>query len=416
MSEKLSFSRNTDTKEKIISAAFALYSESFSKASLSNIAKRTGISKTAIYRHFKDKESLENEMFRIVYDSFFNVFKIYEKYMAEGQAEKAFSLIIEFVDKKTEYVTFYLLMNSETCQDNLIIEMKKRGSRSFDSLLNNDGSINKLDFYITNIFSLATIISFVSTKKKENSCTLSDQEFYQRVSVFILNGLGNTSPSISSIRFTELENITRNAVSGLEAPDRIIVALNSAIKKYGSKNVTIEQIASELGMAKSSLYTWFSNKNEMFQKLIFKELDTLLYTVIENQAFAVTKEERLFLILSSTLEYLNARPQLINVFQWLQLTENFGQSICREENFNLDQVTEDFFRKNPLFEKIPDLGFKSKNGQTITNWIFVIPVFTLAHGKKHNLSVDLIRASIRELFFMIEEGIKIKINLNGGIK
>lgn len=405
-----------NTKEKILSAAFSVYYEKFSKASLSDIAKKTGISKTAIYRHFKNKESLEKDMFSIVYDSFYQVFKKYEEKMLEEKVSEAFSLIIEYIDKYTEYASFYMLMTSESYQDNLIIEMKNRGARSFDSLLNNDGSINKLDFYITTIFSMTCILFFVANRKKTKNNLIKDCDFYKSVSNFILYGLKNDSVSISSIRLAELEKETRASVSTLASPDRMIIALNSAIEKYGLQNVTVEQIASELNMTKSSLYTWFANKKEIFLKLVHKELDTLLYTVIENQSFAESRDERVFLLLSSGLEFLLVRPHLIKIFQWMQLSENLSQELCDENRFNMDQIMEDFFKKNSPFENIPDLGFGEKNSQTIINLIFVMPVFTLAHGMKHKLPVELNRAAIREIFFMIEKGIKTKINKNGGIK
>ena len=48
------------TKEKIINATFSLLkTQFFSTISLSKIAKEVNISKTAIYRHFENKEALE---------------------------------------------------------------------------------------------------------------------------------------------------------------------------------------------------------------------------------------------------------------------------------------------------------------------------------------------------------------------
>ncbi|MBO6176180.1 MAG: TetR/AcrR family transcriptional regulator [Treponema sp.] len=409
---------SVNTKEKILNVAFSLYEMNFSDASLSRIAKKAGITKTAIYRHFRDKNSLEKEMFRIVYDSFYDVLKRFSDKIKEDKPSEAFALILEFIHKNTSFVSFYMLSAAENSQDNLIIEMKKRKLPIFNEILTSDGSINSLDFYVKTIFSTATIICMVSARKKCPEISLSDEDFYKAAGTLILNGLQNSISQITELRFAQLEQSVRDSIKDLDPPDRIIIALNSAIKKNGYKNVTLEEIARELGMAKSSLYTWFTNKNDLFSKIIYKELDMLLTAVIENQYCGQTMEERVFLIMSTSLEFLLSRPQLINVFQWLLLTENFGEKICTNPNFNMQQIIEDFFKKNPVTKSVPELGFGTKNYEIITNWIFIMPVFTIFHGEKHGFTDDITRAALRETFKMIEQGLVLdkKLNSQGGIK
>ena len=51
--------RQINTKEKILECAFGLYEKPrMSEISLSEIAAKAGISKTAIFRHYKNKEEL----------------------------------------------------------------------------------------------------------------------------------------------------------------------------------------------------------------------------------------------------------------------------------------------------------------------------------------------------------------------
>ena len=142
---------SVNTREKILNAAFSLYEMNFSDASLSSIAKKAGITKTAIYRHFKDKSSLETEMFKIVYDSFYDVLKNFSCKMNSGKPTEAFAAIIEFVYKHTSFISFYLLSASENSHDDLIMEMKNRGLPIFDEILTHDGAIGSLDFYISRV-------------------------------------------------------------------------------------------------------------------------------------------------------------------------------------------------------------------------------------------------------------------------
>ena len=278
----------------------------------------------------------------------YDVLKNFSCKMNSGKPTEAFAAIIEFVYKHTSFISFYLLSASENSHDDLLMEMKNRGLPIFDEILTHDGAIGSLDFYVKTIFSSATIICMASARKKCPEISLSDEDFYKAAGTLILKGLQNSIAYITELRFAQLEQSVRDSIKDLDPPDRIIIALNSAIKKNGYKNVTLEEIARELGMAKSSLYTWFTNKNDLFSKIIYKELDMLLTAVIENQYCGQTMEEKVFLIMSTSLEFLLSRPQLINVFQWLQLTENFGEKICTNPDFNMQQIIEDFFKKNPV--------------------------------------------------------------------
>ena len=68
--------KKRDTKQKILREAFILCGESkSSNFSLSEVADRVGISKTAIFRHFKNKDALIVEMRHVFLDRFAELFK-----------------------------------------------------------------------------------------------------------------------------------------------------------------------------------------------------------------------------------------------------------------------------------------------------------------------------------------------------
>ena len=57
-----------NTKEKILKAAFSFYREPiFREISLSEIAERVGITKAAIFKHFKNKDALKAAMLEKMY-------------------------------------------------------------------------------------------------------------------------------------------------------------------------------------------------------------------------------------------------------------------------------------------------------------------------------------------------------------
>ena len=52
-----------NTKERILSAAFSFYrTPCFTEISLSQIAEKVGITKAAIFKHFKNKDALKDAM------------------------------------------------------------------------------------------------------------------------------------------------------------------------------------------------------------------------------------------------------------------------------------------------------------------------------------------------------------------
>nr|MCR5290943.1 TetR/AcrR family transcriptional regulator [Treponema sp.] len=58
------------TKERIIDAAFSLFNDfRFKDISLNEVAVAAGISKTAIFRHFENKDSLVNTMSAYLFDT-----------------------------------------------------------------------------------------------------------------------------------------------------------------------------------------------------------------------------------------------------------------------------------------------------------------------------------------------------------
>ncbi|MBW1806974.1 MAG: TetR/AcrR family transcriptional regulator [Deltaproteobacteria bacterium] len=61
-----------------------------------------------------------------------------------------------------------------------------------------------------------------------------------------------------------------------EKKEAILNAAFEIFKKYGLKKATLDDIAREAGMANTSLYYYFSNKDDLFQALIRRECESML--------------------------------------------------------------------------------------------------------------------------------------------
>lgn len=66
------------------------------------------------------------------------------------------------------------------------------------------------------------------------------------------------------------------------ATEQILDAAQTVFNKYGVQKTTIEDIARSAGKAKSSLYYYFRNKDEIFQKVILRESELFFKQVQES--------------------------------------------------------------------------------------------------------------------------------------
>ena len=57
--------------------------------------------------------------------------------------------------------------------------------------------------------------------------------------------------------------------------DQIITAAKKLFTKYGFKKVSMDEIASEAGVTKKTVYTYFSSKEELLKYCIKEELNNM---------------------------------------------------------------------------------------------------------------------------------------------
>jgi len=67
-----------------------------------------------------------------------------------------------------------------------------------------------------------------------------------------------------------------------QVKEEIIEAARIVFKRYGYKKATIEDIATEAGKGKSSLYYYFKNKEEIFKEVLNTEWNLLMKMLREN--------------------------------------------------------------------------------------------------------------------------------------
>ena len=410
---KVSDITQKNTKERILEAAFSFFSEPFYKDfSLSELAAKVGITKTAIYRHFKNKDAVVAAM----RSHFFDLLSVRLREFQNARLSSDEELIkvpfvetILFFTQNPQFINYFMSQFSidANFDETIRAEMLSRGIES-DNFTDRYGKKN----FEKSFFGGFTILFFIKARTRilaAQNCQNfdSDEKFAQHLVNFILKGFRGTTElgeilypvEITDERRQKLDRISILSKDVFLEENRVFDALATVIDKYSFCGVTIERIADELGMAKSSLYFYFENKNQLIKKLIEKEFAVLATVLWENTAEARNYSEFVYISLVTCISYYIARPSIVPVSGWL-----------------LQNVTEDPFKGcfdvNNIWEKQmehplvhPEFGFPIVP-ELITFWCTTFPAALSSYGKKHQMTAEEVMESIKKIFVYIQQGIQ----------
>jgi len=113
----------------------------------------------------------------------------------------------------------------------------------------------------------------------------------------------------------------------------IVDTARALFKKTGFKKTTMGDIARGLGKAKSSLYYYYSSKEDIFEAVVFTEMDELLEQIHQAIRNAPTSKEKLAIYCRCRLEKLS---QLCNLSETLKTEIADLQSIIGDLKSRFD--------------------------------------------------------------------------------
>jgi len=402
--------KKNSTKEKILDAAFSLYkTPRFKDISLQEVADICGITKAAIFRHYKSKEDLiqaMNSRFVDITCPFFQTFRGLENF-----TEVFEKIFLYFVDH-FEYLAFFMkeLLRPGEFENRLYQEFKKRNINSGYQVFDENRIVKNKETYVKVIYSFISVfhnsfqfahshVKVFDENKIPDFHSITQKEIHElseNIYELLKNGEKGLE-DISDARKTELEKFIEISEGELPEENKIFSALAFVIHTYGFVGVTVERVASELGLAKSSLYTYFSNKNTMMKELISDELIQMINFVNKKTAAGKNYSEKIYLHMFSQLEYLINRKSLLPVMSWISIQENMDM-------------------KNPEKEKIIKkfINEKLKKTEGALNiddekivWISMLPVTLMVQGIKHGFKMTELKLHLRNMFRMMTKGIEL---------
>ena len=162
--------------------------------------------------------------------------------------------------------------------------------------------------------------------------------------------------------------------------DAILQAAERVFQKWGSNKTTMEDIASEAGKGKSTLYYYYKSKEEIFDAVVIVEFEKVLQKAKELAQETETAKERL---IKYIVESINEMKNRISAY-----------TIIREEikrNQNFIRKLRDMFqaREEKYIQEILEFGLKNKEFTFIRKNEVTIAAKTIT-GMMHALELYLL--------------------------
>ncbi len=407
------------TKEKIINATFSLLkTQFFSTISLSKIAKEVNISKTAIYRHFENKEALEialkNKIFEDMLVLLRNVDDLYDSKDYDG----CICSVLRFIRQYPEYLNYGFFSVSELGEDKELYQFRDAGIRIFNTFFDENHKIKDFSFYLKALFVIVTMIDLMlSWFGSCDHCPdvkkirLSYDEYEKYILKVIKEGLSFENPLLQPAQLAKIDSLCLESMKKLPPLDKKLVALGNVVLKVGFQNVTVEAIADELGMVKSSLYTWFSDKQQMIKSLVSPEINMMLGCIVENVNALQSPAEKLYAILKTETLYFNTRRKMLSACKWIQISGNYSHEdydaiVDQELSLRMKSDVEKMLAENC------NMDLSAVDIDLLIGWIFSIPVFLVVNAIHHEFSEEETNQALIALYNMTARGLTFGRDLN----
>ncbi len=132
-----------------------------------------------------------------------------------------------------------------------------------------------------------------------------------------------------------------------EKKKALLQAASDVLLEYGPHKMTLDDIARQAGMAKTSLYYYFRDKNEIIRAIIRNDMEQLFERMANAAASADTSEEKMIALCEARYKFTSAKAAKANreivsefrslegVFKaekdtYLQLQKDLIEGILRE--------------------------------------------------------------------------------------
>lgn len=380
-------------RAEIIKTAFALTGE-FSVWTLSEVAGRMGVSKPALYRHFRNKEEIE----AVMEEDFRNgLLSVIER--GENTPQGFRDGLRSFFRKNAGYLEFFVsrIFTRDSFEEELFSFLVAESSRvaAFNRMMGTAPSERK-DAVAAEI--LKTIVSVILASVKEKGI-----EPLQEALLGILEGGLKGLEIPDSARFEELNRDAVLEASELGPENRLFGAIAASIREFGVPGTTTERIAEKMGITKSSLYFYYPNKEGMLFELVKSETENIKRLCSLRVARGKTLAEQLYSLMAVQANYLLIKPDILPVFNWIRF-ESIREKHRNHPHDHDDAEIAGEFRASELFPE--DTEDSRRRMQGILKWASILATSAVLQGVRQGETPDRIRNNVRLVFKSMVAGQK----------
>jgi len=104
-------------------------------------------------------------------------------------------------------------------------------------------------------------------------------------------------------------------VNKKEIRESVLTVAQEIFTRYGFHKTTMDDIAKGMGKGKSSIYYYFSSKEDIFSAVVEKELSELRSKIITSVALATDPKEKLKAYVNERMQGLSKMVNLFNVLR-----------------------------------------------------------------------------------------------------
>ena len=340
------------TKEDIIEAAFKVWGRDlYRTTSLTQIAGELGVSKPALYRHFKDKDSLLDAMYSAYFDDFaeFNK-KGFDKAVNAPSRKEADLIIVRtfaeyYIRNRDAFIFSLIQVYNSRIRKNTIQEMALRGF-NFDLLAR-----EKDPFYPPQMQLIMATVVFSIAEFHQRSVRTG--EIHQRsvikaapraaadvtnetvervlsgIEARICKGLRLDGKTIAALDYEALEKRAAGTVWDSNEVNALLRAVAEAVAEAGPWDASMEMVAKRSGLSKSGLYAHFKSRLDMLSQMFVTEFTRMANLAKAQIESSTVPEEQLYLGIMSIAGYLRSRPEILVALDWIKTRrfEGLGKEI-----------------------------------------------------------------------------------------
>ncbi|MDR0629344.1 MAG: TetR/AcrR family transcriptional regulator [Treponema sp.] len=334
------------TKADIIKTAFRVWGRTlYQSTSLSDIAHALGVSKSALYRHFKSKQALLAAMYERFFDDYaaFTRLQHHKAQAIQDKRERLFimmRIVLEYYVRNRDAFIFSLfLVYGNQHLEHMVSSMRSRGLDMGEFPCIKEGNSSYPSHTQLVIASLIFFVAYFHKYDHPGEEAPSDaqvRQFIGWVEEKIACGLGLYQETIAALDFENLEGrFAEGALrftSATPAQDRqgfdkkykknedgsLLKAIATVMAEAGPWNVSMDMAARRAGLSKSGLYSHFKNKQDMIQHVFIGEFKRILRYAQGGLTLSTVPEEQLYLVILSIVDCLRSHPEILEAIDWLR--------------------------------------------------------------------------------------------------